>query len=157
MFRCKFKGVLFDAVKVVAFSEKLVNVDQQQLIVRGNYPSADKDTNCIKICVNIKGIYIYVGNLPSEEINVILESMLVNGYLNLDNDKYKFIVDPEDKIKCYLNNQPYIFTSAFSYQRLADDVNESIEYRTMNILEEDNVFLHPELLDNEEDTEDDEE
>ena len=146
MFRCKFKGVVFDVGRVVAFSEKCEQLAQQKMIIRGDYPSAGKDTNCLKFCVQHKEpIYIYIGNIPSETVETILNAILVNGYFNLDNNNYKFIVDAEDKIKCYEKKTPYIFITAWNYQQLAMDDYESTEYRTMQILEDDNVFLHPEL------------
>lgn len=137
MIRCKYRGVVFGAYKLVAFSEKLVNIDQQKIVTRGNYPSAGEDTNAIKICSNVDSIYLYLGNLSMEKIDSILESVLKTGYLNIDKLNLQIIVDEEDKIVCYEKNVPYVYISTYNYQRLADDTNESVEYRTMDILDED--------------------
>lgn len=141
MYHCKVRGVLFDAKRIISYSEKLVNIDAQKRLFKGDYPSQSKDTNSIKV-FSTEDFKVQIGNIPNGKVDEILEDILEKGIFNMDKLDAVFVDDNFKKIEAYEQGKTFVYISPLDFSSLA--MENSTDFRTMSILEEKNVFLHPE-------------
>ena len=110
-------------------------------MVKGDYPSQSKDTNSIKV-FSTEDFKVQIGNIPNDKVDEILEDILEKGIFNMDKLDAVFVDDNFKKIESYEQGKTFVYISPLDFSSLA--MENSTDFRTMSILEEKNVFLHPE-------------
>ena len=117
MYHCKVRGVLFDAKRIISYSEKLVNIDAQKRLVKGDYPSQSKDTNSIKV-FSTEDFKVQVGNIPNDKVDEILEDILEKGIFNMDKLDAVFVDDNFKKIEAYEQGKTFVYISPLDFSTI---------------------------------------